>query len=101
MQYLFDFILSTQRTLRGVLAGHTLMLFDSADRFALGMAVAAATAALTHGTIAVLLVLVAGRVLSPLGRSTRGLESGALVRASVATGTIVPAATISFAIVPT
>jgi nickel/cobalt exporter len=34
-----------------------------------GMRVAA-TAALTHGTIAVLLVLLAGRVLSPLGRPT-------------------------------
>lgn len=30
----------------------------------------AAGAAITHGTIAVLLVLVAGRVLSPLGRRT-------------------------------
>jgi ABC-type nickel/cobalt efflux system permease component RcnA len=30
----------------------------------------AATAALTHGTVAVLLVLLAGRVLSPLGRPT-------------------------------
>ena len=105
MERLIDSVLSTQRTLQGVLAGHTLELFDSPARFAMGMAVAvglglvhaltpghgkavifsyflghsasplaglrvAAGAALTHGTVAVLLVMVAGRVLSPLGRPT-------------------------------
>jgi nickel/cobalt exporter len=105
MQHTFDLILSVQRQLQGVLAGHAFTLFDSVDRFALDMAVAvalglvhaltpghgktvifsyflgqrggvlagmrvAATAALTHGTIAVVLVLLAGRVLSPLGRLT-------------------------------
>ena len=105
MQQLFDLILSVQRKLQGVLAGHAATLFDSPERFALGFAVAislglvhaltpghgksvifsyflgqrasvldgmriAAIAALTHGTIAVLLVLLMGRVLSPLGRPT-------------------------------
>lgn len=105
MQQLFDLILSLQRKLQGTLAGYASTLFDSPERFALGMSVAialglvhaltpghgksvifshflgqrasvldgmrvAATAALTHGTIAVLLVLLAGRVLSPLGRPT-------------------------------
>jgi nickel/cobalt exporter len=103
VERLIDSVLSTQRLLQGVLAEHTLELFDSPMLFATGMAVAvglglvhaltpghgkavifsyflghaasplaglrvAAGAALTHGTIAVLLVLVAGRVLSPLGR---------------------------------
>ena len=103
MERLIDSVLSTQRTLQGVLAGHTLELFDSPVLFATGMAVAvglglvhaltpghskavifsyflghsaspfaglrvAAGAALTHGMVAVLLVLIAGRVLSPLGR---------------------------------
>ena len=105
MERLIDSVLSTQRLLQGVLAGHTLELFDSPRLFVTGMAVAvglglvhaltpghgkavifsyflgraaspltglrvAAGAALTHGTIAVLLVLIAGRVLSPLGRPT-------------------------------
>lgn len=103
MQHPFDLVVSVQRQLQGVLAGHAFNLFDSPERFALGIAVAvalvlvhaltpghgksvifsyflgqrgsvvggmriAATAAATHGTIAVLLVLVLGRVLSPLGR---------------------------------
>ena len=46
----------------------------------------AAMAALTHGTIAVLLVLLAGRVLSPLGRPT-----GAAAWLEVVSGTIVAA----------
>lgn len=46
----------------------------------------AATAALTHGTIAVLLVLLAGRVLSPLGRPT-----GAAAWLEVIAGAIVTA----------
>lgn len=46
----------------------------------------AATAALTHGTIAVLLVLLAGRVLSPLGRPT-----GAAAWLEVVAGAIVVA----------
>ncbi len=105
VQQLFDLILSVQRQLQGVLAGHAATLFDSPERFASGLAVAvalglvhaltpghgksvifsyfvgqragvldgmriAAIAALTHGTVAVLLVLLAGRVLSPLGRPT-------------------------------
>jgi ABC-type nickel/cobalt efflux system permease component RcnA len=105
LQQLLDLILSVQRKLQGVLAGYASTLFDSPERFALGMVVAvalglvhaltpghgksvifsyflgqragvvdgmriAAIAALTHGTIAVLLVLLAGRVLSPLGRPT-------------------------------
>ena len=105
VERLIDSVLSTQRLLQGVLAGYTLELFDSLDRFMVGMAVAVALglvhaltpghgkavifsyflgqsasplaglrvacgAAITHGTIAVLLVLVAGRVLSPLGRPT-------------------------------
>lgn len=121
VQQLFDIILSVQRQLQGVLAGYASTLFDSPERFALGMAVAVALglvhaltpghgksvifsyflgqragvldgmriagiAALTHGTIAVLLVLMAGRVLSPLGRPTgaaAGLETiaGAIVTA--------------------
>lgn len=103
MLELFEAVLSTQRYFQGVLAGYVLELFDSLDRFAVGMAVAvalglvhaltpghgkavifsyflgqsaspltglrvAAGAALTHGTIAV--VLVAGRVINPLGRPT-------------------------------
>lgn len=106
MQQLLDSVLSAQRQLQGLLAGHMLDLFGSVDRFTIGMAVAvalglihaltpghgkavifshflgqranvlagmrvAALAALTHGTIAVLLVLVAGRVITPLGRPTR------------------------------
>jgi nickel/cobalt transporter (NicO) family protein len=105
VERLVDSVLSAQRTLQGILAGHTLELFDSPARFATGMAVAvalglvhaltpghgkavifsyflgrsasplaglrvAAGAALIHGTVAVLLVLIAGRVLSPLGRPT-------------------------------
>ena len=105
MQELFDLILSVQRQLQGILAGHAATLFDSPQRFVVGLAVAvalglvhaltpghgksvifsyflgqragvldgmriAAIAALTHGMIAVLLVLLAGRVLSPLGRPT-------------------------------
>lgn len=105
MERLADFVMSTQRALQGVVAEHMFELFDSVDRFAVGMAVAvalglvhaltpghgkavifsyflghsasplaglrvAAGAAATHGTIAVLLVLVAGRVISPLGRPT-------------------------------
>lgn len=105
MEWLIGPVLSTQRLLQGVLAGHTLELFDSPRLFTTGMAVAvglglvhaltpghgkavifsyflghsaspltglrvAAGAALTHGSIAVLLVLIAGRVLSPLGRPT-------------------------------
>lgn len=103
MERLIDSVLSTQRWLQGVLAGHVLELFGSVDHLAVGMSVAvalgmvhaltpghgkavifsyflgqsaspltgvrvAAGAAATHGTIAVLLVLVAGRVISPLGR---------------------------------
>ncbi|MDP1962147.1 MAG: hypothetical protein Q8K93_08100 [Reyranella sp.] len=105
MAWLIDSVLSTQRVLQGVLAGHVSELFTSIDRLAVGMAVAvalglvhamtpghgkavifsyflgqsaspltglrvAAGAALTHGTIAVVLVLIAGRVISPLGRPT-------------------------------
>lgn len=116
-----DSLLSTQRLLQGVLAEHTLALFDSPMLFAIGMAVAvglglvhaltpghgkavifsyflghaasplagvrvAAGAALTHGTIAVLLVLVAGRALSPLGR-----PSGAASLLEGAAGLIVAA----------
>jgi nickel/cobalt exporter len=105
VEWFIDSVLSTQRLLQGVLAGHAMELFDSPALFATGMAVSvglglvhaltpghgkavifsyflghsasplaglrvAAGAAITHGTIAVLLVLVAGRVLSPLGRPT-------------------------------
>jgi ABC-type nickel/cobalt efflux system permease component RcnA len=121
MQQLLDSVLSTQRQLQGLLAGHMLDLFGSVDRFTIGMAVAvalglihaltpghgkavifshflgqradmlagmrvAAVTALTHGMIAVLLVLVAGRVITPLGRPT-----GAAAWLEVIAGLIVAA----------
>lgn len=121
MERLVDFVMSAQRALQGVVAEHMLELFDSVDRFAIGMTVAvalglvhaltpghgkavifsyflgqsaspltglrvAAGAAATHGTIAVVLVLVAGRVISPLGRPT-----GAGAWLEVAAGSIVAA----------
>lgn len=121
MERLPDFVMSIQRALQGVVAEHMFELFDSVDRFAVGMAVAvalglvhaltpghgkavifsyflghsaspltglrvAAGAAATHGTIAVLLVLVAGRVISPLGRPT-----GAGAWLEVTAGSIVAA----------
>ena len=42
VERLVNSVLSTQRTLQGVLAGHTLELFDLPARFATGMAVAVA-----------------------------------------------------------
>lgn len=105
VQELFDLILTTQRQLQGALASQAGTLFDSPERFLLGMVIAvalglvhaltpghgksvifsyflgrpgsvldgmrvAAIAAVTHGTIAVLLVLLTGRALSHLGRPT-------------------------------
>lgn len=121
MSDLFDLILSVQRQLQGMLAGHALILWESPAQFAVGMTVAAglglvhaltpghgksiifayflgqrgsvldglriaATAALTHGMIAVLLVLLVGRAISPLGRPT-----GAAAWLEVVAGAIVTA----------
>ncbi|MDP2334532.1 MAG: hypothetical protein Q8M19_27960 [Reyranella sp.] len=121
MERLVDSVISTQRALQGVVAELMLELFDSVDRFAIGIAVAvalglvhaltpghgkavifsyflgqsaspltglrvAAGAAATHGTIAVVLVLIAGRVISPLGRPT-----GAGAWLEVTAGSIVAA----------
>lgn len=119
MDQLIEAVLSTQRQLQGLVAGHILDLFSSVEHFAVGMAVAvalglvhaltpghgkavifshflgrpagvsatmrvAAMAATTHGAIAVLLVLAAGRVISPLGRPV-----GAAAWLEVAAGAIV------------
>ncbi len=97
MEHPIGFILSAQRQLQGVLAGHALQLFEAGGYFVTGMAVAvalglvhaltpghgkavifsyflghnahpfsgikvAAEAAVTHGSIVVILVLIAGRV---------------------------------------
>ncbi|OFX02693.1 MAG: hypothetical protein A3D94_01040 [Alphaproteobacteria bacterium RIFCSPHIGHO2_12_FULL_66_14] len=128
MDWLIDSVLSAQRQLQGLLAGHMLDLFASVDRFAMGMALAAALglihaltpghgksvifshflgrsagvpaglrvaamAATTHGTIAVLLVLAAGRVISPLGRPV-----GAAAWLEVTAGAIVAAVGVVYVV---